>query len=184
MSEPVRTELHVELSKFLSDILRHTPEVGGITLDEEGWADVDELIKNNSKKFTRQILEEIVATDNKRRYTFSEDGTKIRANQGHSINVDLKFEPVKPPKLLYHGTATRFLDSIMSEGLKRMRRLYVHLSERYETAVSVGKRHGTVVVLDVNSEQMDADGIKFYLSKNGVWLTKHVPAKYLKVHEE
>jgi len=182
MSEPNRDAHLTKLSKFLSTILRHRPKAGRISLDEEGWANVEELIKNN-KKFTREILEEIVATDSKGRYTFSDDGTMIRANQGHSVKVDLKFEPAQPPKILYHGTATRFLDSIMSEGLKRMKRLHVHLSEHYETAINVGKRHGTVVVLDVNSEQMEADGIKFYLSKNGVWLTDHVPVKYLKVHE-
>ena len=182
MSEANQAAQRTKLSKFLSLVLRHKPEAAHITLDAEGWADVDELIKNNQPRFTKEILEEIVATDNKNRYSFSEDGKKIRANQGHSVHIDLKLEPMTPPKVLYHGTATRFLKSIMSEGLKPMSRIQVHLSELYETAVSVGKRHGKVVVLDVDAEQMAADGILFYCSKNGVWLTDNVPAKYLKVH--
>ncbi len=127
------------------------------------------------------ILEEIVRTDNKQRYSFNEDKTLIRANQGHSIPVDVELEEKQPPQYLYHGTAERFLDSIMSDGLKPMSRLYVHLSQDKETAVKVGKRHGSPVVLKIKAEEMWKDGIKFYLSQNGVWLTKYVDNKYIVV---
>ena len=176
-----------QLSKFLAKVLRHNPEAAGVTLDEEGWCSVDELIKGTKKqrnRFTKENLEEIVATDEKGRYAFNEDHTKIRANQGHSVHVDLKLEPKEPPAVLYHGTATRFLDSIMKDGLKPMSRLQVHLSTTYETAVNVGKRHGKVVVLDVDSAKMHEDGIEFFCSDNGVWLTNFVDPKYLKVHEQ
>ena len=183
---PRNTHL-IQLSKFLALVLRHKPEKANLTLDEEGWCHVDELInntKNTRNEFTMALLEQIVSTDDKNRYSFNEDKTKIRANQGHSVQVDLKLEPIDPPPILYHGTATRFLDSIMTEGLKPMNRLQVHLSAKYETAVSVGKRHGKVAVLDVDSTQMHADGILFYCSQNGVWLTDTVPPQYLKLHTD
>lgn len=125
------------------------------------------------------MLEEIVRTDNKQRYRFNEDKTLIRANQGHSITVDVELEEQEPPEFLYHGTAERFLKSIMEEGLKPMSRLYVHLSKDQETAEKVGKRHGKPVVLKVHSGQMNRDGCSFYLSENSVWLTKRVDVKYI-----
>lgn len=171
-----------KLSVFISLILRHKPETIGIQLDEHGWANVDELIEginNSGRKIDMEILEEIVRTDNKQRYSFNEDKTLIRANQGHSIPVDVELKEQQPPQILYHGTASRFLNSIMQDGLKPMSRLYVHLSSDMETAMKVGKRHGEPVVLKINSEEMCNDGIKFYLSENGVWLTKSVDMKYI-----
>lgn len=173
-----------KLSVFISLVLRHKPEAAGICLDEHGWADVDELLKginNTGRTIDMDILEEIVRTDNKQRYSFNEDKTLIRANQGHSIPVDVELEEKKPPQYLFHGTAERFLDAVMTEGLKPMSRLYVHLSMDKETAVKVGKRHGKPVVLKIRAEEMYNDGSKFYLSANGVWLTKAVDRKYIDV---
>lgn len=173
-----------KLSVFISLVLRHKPEAAGICLDEHGWADVDELLKginDTGRTIDMDILEEIVRTDNKQRYSFNEDKTLIRANQGHSIPVDVELEEKKPPQYLFHGTAERFLDAVMTEGLKPMSRLYVHLSMDKETAVKVGKRHGKPVVLKIRAEEMYNDGSKFYLSANGVWLTKAVDRKYIDV---
>lgn len=173
-----------KMSVFLSLVLRHQPDAAGITLDEHGWADVEELIEGFQKTgrpLDLEMLKEIVRTDEKGRYRMSEDGTLIRANQGHSIPVDVELKETKPPKVLYHGTAERFLPSIMTQGLKSMSRLYVHLSGDYETAVKVGKRHGKPVVLKVNAREMEMAGIAFYLSDNGVWLAKHVEMKYLSI---
>lgn len=171
------------LSIFISLVLRHEPEAAGITLDEHGWAEVDELISginSTGRKIDMDILEEIVRTDSKQRYSFNDDKTLIRANQGHSIPVDVELEERTPPEFLYHGTASRFLDSIMQEGLKPMSRLYVHLSKDQETAATVGRRHGKPVVLKIGSGEMHKDGIPFYLSQNGVWLTKFVDQKYIR----
>ena len=158
------------------------PEVIGITIDEHGWANVEELIQGIAKNnlgFNKEFLEEIVRTDNKQRYSFNDDKTLIRANQGHSIPVDVELEEKEPPKILYHGTGEKYIASIDQNGLIPKSRLYVHLSKDVETAKAVGKRHGKEVVYSINSEQMYKDGYKFYLSKNGVWLTKRVPVKYL-----
>ena len=171
-----------KLSVFISLVLRHKPEAAGIRLDEHGWANVEELlegINNTGRQINMDILEEIVRTDSKQRYSFNSNKTLIRANQGHSIPVDVELEERQPPQYLYHGTAERFLDAIMAEGLKPMSRLYVHLSKDEETAVKVGKRHGSPVVLKVRAEEMYHDGNKFYLSQNGVWLTKYVDRKYI-----
>ena len=171
-----------KLSVFISLILRHKPDAADIQLDEHGWANVDELINginNTGRNINMDILEEIIRTDNKQRYSFNDDKTLIRANQGHSIPVDVELEEKQPPKYLYHGTADRFLDSIMTDGLKPMSRLYVHLSKDEETAMKVGKRHGKPIVLKIKSEEMYNDGIKFYLSQNSVWLTKYVDMKYI-----
>lgn len=169
-------------SRFISMVLRHKPEEIGISLDEHGWAGVQELIKGVAKRYSlnRETLEAIVASDEKQRYAFNEDHTLIRANQGHSIPVDVELEEVQPPESLYHGTGEKFLERIMAQGLLPKSRLYVHLSSDDETARTVGARHGKPIVLKVMSGQMHQDGIKFYLSKNGVWLTKYVPEKYLK----
>ena len=171
-----------KLSVFISLVLRHKPEAAGISLDEHGWANVEELlegINNTGRQINMDILEEIVRTDSKQRYSFNSNKTLIRANQGHSVPVDVELEERQPPQYLYHGTAERFLDAIMAEGLKPMSRLYVHLSKDEETAVKVGKRHGSPVVLKVRAEEMYHDGNKFYLSQNGVWLTKYVDRKYI-----
>ena len=170
-----------ETSKFISLILRHKPDVIGITLDEHGWANVDELIAGVSKThpLNMSILEQIVAEDEKQRYSFNEDKTLIRANQGHSIPVDVELEQKEPPEILFHGTGEKYVDSISKEGLIPKSRLYVHLSADEETAVKVGQRHGKPVIFKVKSGEMHRDGFKFYCSVNGVWLTKSVPAEYL-----
>lgn len=169
-------------SKYLSLILRHKPETIGITLDEHGWANVDELIAGIAKthRCSMDILEEIVRTDEKQRYSFNEDKTLIRANQGHSIPVDVELEEVMPPAELWHGTGEKYTESIDKQGLIPKSRLYVHLSGDEDTAVRVGRRHGKPVLYIVKSGEMYRDGFRFYLSKNGVWLTKEVPVKYLK----
>ncbi len=171
-----------EASKFMSLILRHKPEAIGIRLDEHGWAKVDELIAGIAKtrKFNMEMLEEIVRTDEKQRYSFSEDKKRIRANQGHSVPVDVELEEAEPPEELWHGTGEKYESSIDAQGLIPKSRLYVHLSKDRETAVKVGQRHGKPVLYIVRSGEMRRDGYRFYLSKNGVWLTKKVPAKYLK----
>lgn len=171
-----------KLSVFISLILRHKPEAAGIVLDEHGWANVDELlagINNTGRSIDMEILERIVQTDQKGRYSFNEDKTLIRANQGHSISVDVELEEQKPPETLYHGTAAQFVDNIMQQGLKPMSRLYVHLSKDVETAVKVGNRHGNPVVLKIDAKKMYEDGEKFYFSANGVWLVKYVAKKYI-----
>lgn len=170
-----------DTSKFMSLILRHKPETIGISLDEHGWADVNELIAGIAKTndFNRDILEEIVRTDEKQRYSFNEDKSLIKANQGHSIPVDVELDEVEPPDMLWHGTGEKFVASINELGLIPKSRLYVHLSKDSDTAVKVGKRHGKPVLYIVKAAEMYKDGYKFYLSKNGVWLTKKVPVKYL-----
>jgi len=168
-------------SKFISLILRHKPETIGITLDEHGWANVAELIERigKTRPFDMEMLEEIVRTDKKQRYSFSDDKTLIRANQGHSIPVDVELPVTEPPEHLYHGTGQKYVESIDRTGLLPKSRLYVHLSADTETAVKVGRRHGKTVVYRVLSGQMQKDGYVFYRSVNGVWLTKEVPVKYL-----
>jgi len=171
----------IKIGKYMCLILRHKPEIIGIELDKNGWANIDELINGVKKKypdFNREGLEYIVKTDNKQRYSLSDDKSKIRARQGHSIDVDVELNELTPPELLYHGTAERFLESIMKEGLVPKSRLYVHLSKDVETAEKVGKRHGKPAVLKIETGKMAEDGFKFYLSENGVWLTKAVPPKY------
>ena len=169
-------------SKFISLILRHKPEAIGIALDEHGWANVDELIEGirRTRPFSMEMLEEIVRTDSKQRYSFNEDRTLIRANQGHSIPVDVELERKTPPRVLYHGTGEKYTASIDAQGLLPGSRLYVHLSPDEATAVNVGRRHGRPVVYEVLAEEMERDGMAFYLSVNGVWLTKNVPVKYLR----
>ena len=171
-----------EISKLISLVLRHQPEALGLTMDAHGWVSTQELIEklNSRQAFDMAMLEEIVRTDSKQRYSFNADRTCIRANQGHSIPVDLELLPQEPPKTLYHGTATRFAASIEQEGLKPMQRQYVHLSADVRTAVAVGRRHGTPLVYTVDAEAMRQAGYLFYRSENGVWLTAAVPPAYLK----
>ena len=168
-------------SRYMSLILRHKPEVIGIQLDEHGWANVEELIAGIAKtqEFNRDILELIVRTDEKQRYSFNEDGTLIRANQGHSIPVDVELKEMPPPETLGHGTGEKYVASIDQQGLNPRTRLYVHLSKDRETAKKVGQRHGKPVLYLVKAEEMYNDGYRFYRSENGVWLTKEVPVKYL-----
>lgn len=171
-----------DISRYISLILRHKPEVIGITLDKHGWADVEQLIQGVSKRnksFNMDMLEEIVRIDNKGRYSFNEDKKLIRANQGHTINVDVELEEKTPPDALWHGTGEKYVSSIDIIGLIPKQRLYVHLSKDIDTATAVGSRHGKPVIYKVLSGQMVADGYVFYISKNGVWLTKEVPVKYL-----
>ena len=165
-------------SRFLSLILRHKPEEIGISLDKNGWANVKELLQK--AKMSMEDLEEIVETNNKKRFEFNDLGTKIRASQGHSIDVDLGDESKEPPEILYHGTATKNLDSIFKEGLKRMNRHAVHLSHDIETAKAVGMRHGKPIIIHVMAKKMYDKGFKFYLTKNNVWYTEEVPRHYLK----
>lgn len=169
------------ISKYISLILRHKPEVIGITLDEHGWADVGDLITGVSKThpLTKDDLEEIVRTDEKQRYAFNEDHTLIRANQGHSVQVDVELRQQTPPVYLYHGTGEKFAASIEQQGLLPKSRLYVHLSSDADTALTVGRRHGKPVLYRVSAGQMAVDGYAFFLSENGVWLTKCVPTVYL-----
>lgn len=173
----------VRHSRFLSLILRHKPQTIGLTLDGEGWADVDELIEKavaHGRRIDKGQLREIVASNDKKRFAFSDDARRIRAVQGHSVNVDLGLEPQTPPSVLYHGTATRFLSSIFTQGLIRGSRRHVHLSADMATAVRVGSRHGKPVVLELDTAAMVAAGHVFFRSENGVWLTEQVPPDFLK----
>lgn len=177
-----RQEL-LRTSRFISLVLRHRPQAAGITLDGHGWADVGELIAGvnatGRHRLDMATLEEIVATDEKQRYSFSDDHTRIRANQGHSVPVDVDLQEAMPPDVLFHGTAERFCASIEREGLLPQGRLYVHLSTNVPTAMKVGSRHGRPVVYEVECRSMLLDGFRFFLSANGVWLAKSVPARYL-----
>lgn len=170
-------------SKFLSYVLRHQPEAIGITLNIEGWVDINKLIlqaNQHGQSMTRELIEEVVKTSDKKRFTISDDGLKIRAAQGHSTQqVKINHIEQVPPKFLYHGTATRFIDSIKEKGLIASDRHYVHLSIDEQTANTVGKRHGKPIVLKVKSLLMYQQGFKFYLADNGVWLTGTVPNTFL-----
>lgn len=173
----------IKTGRFISLVLRHHPEAAGITLDEHGYADVDELIKGVANKFpgfTKDDLDRIVRENNKQRYSYNEDKSMIRANQGHSVTyVDVELEKKTPPSVLFHGTAETSLPGIMKEGLKPMSRQYVHLSADTVTAEKVGKRHGKPVILKINTEKMWQDGFEFFISANGVWQIKAVPAEYI-----
>ncbi len=171
------------ISKFLSLILRHKPETINIELDENGWADVKTLIVQSNLQgveFDLELLKHVVETNSKKRFAFNETFDKIRASQGHSIDIELGYENQKPPQILYHGTSEKSVQSIRNQGLEKKNRQHVHLSKDRETAINVGKRHGKPFVFEVLAEQMYDDNFKFYISENGVWLTDNVPAKYLK----
>jgi putative RNA 2'-phosphotransferase len=170
------------ISKFLSLVLRHQPEVIGIELDDAGWVDVSTLLQATSahrQQLSRAELEEVVATSDKQRFAFSEDGLRIRASQGHSVDVDLGYSPAEPPAELYHGTVDKFIASIRLSGLVKGQRHHVHLSADVETATKVGKRRGNPVLLVVRSREMQAAKIPFFLSANGVWLTEHVAPQFI-----
>jgi putative RNA 2'-phosphotransferase len=179
MSKQSHDPFH-QASKFLSLILRHDPAAGGVTLDAQGWVSVDDLLAGMStagSPLTLDELHHIVDTDNKGRYSIVSG--MIRANQGHSIDVDLGLVPQTPPAELFHGTAQRFLESILASGLLPGQRQYVHLSSDKNTAITVGQRHGTPVVLRIDAARMQADGVEFLVSENGVWLTSAVRPEYL-----
>ncbi|MGG4607582.1 RNA 2'-phosphotransferase [Providencia sp. Me31A] len=174
----------VKISKFLSYILRHKPESIALKLNQDGWVEIETLLaqaNQHGKKLTRAVLEHIVATNDKKRFTISRDGTMIRAAQGHSSQqVNLDYSQQVPPEFLYHGTATRFLDSINQQGLIPGTRHHVHLSDDQKTAAKVGARHGKPVVLIIEAQKMAELGYHFYLSDNQVWLTKDVPIEFIK----
>ncbi len=173
-----------KISKLLSLVLRHKPEAIGVKLDNEGWIETDKLLaalEKNGQPISLNELKEVVKNNDKKRFIL-ENG-RIRANQGHSIKVDLGLKPQTPPENLYHGTATRFLESILQSGLEKRNRQHVHLSSDQETATKVGSRHGKPVILKIQSGQMSAAGQHFYLSKNNVWLTDKVSTKFIEVLE-
>jgi len=180
MAERDKKEM-TTLSKFISLILRHKPWAVGIELDRHGWARVDELIAgiNKTRHIDMAMLEEIVDTDEKMRYSFNEDKTLIRANQGHSVYVDVELTQTEPPEVLYHGTGEKYAEAIDVQGLVHGQRLYVHLSGDRATAEKVGRRHGRLALYLVRAGEMARDGYVFYRAVNGVWLTKYVPAAYL-----
>ncbi len=172
----------ITVSKTLSLVLRHQPQSIGIALDENGWIPVDTLLTALNKrghKVSLEELQEVVQSNDKQRFRFSEDGLKIRANQGHSVSVDLELVPVEPPLYLYHGTATRFLAGIQEAGLIKQSRQHVHLAADKETARKVGSRHGLPTILTIRSGDMYQNGFIFYQSDNGVWLTNTVPVTYI-----
>jgi len=172
----------VQLSKFLSSVLRHKPDAIGLALDPQGWASVDELIAKSNATGTRFSLADllhVVETSDKKRFSLSVDGQRIRAAQGHSVAVELGISPQEPPSVLYHGTATRFVESILSEGLKPQDRQHVHLSIDEANAQRVGQRHGKPLILKIEALRMHAKGFKFFLADNGVWLTDQVPPEFL-----
>ena len=172
------------VSKFLSLLLRHKPETVGLTLDANGWTSVVELIEKvnaytKNKLFTMSVLEEVVAENDKKRFSFNNDKSMIRAAQGHSVAIDIAVAAVVPPDVLYHGTASTNVESIMKQGLVKGKRQHVHLSKDEETATKVGTRHGKPIIFSIKTLPMQADGVLFYLADNGVWLVDEVAAKYL-----
>jgi putative RNA 2'-phosphotransferase len=177
----------VTASKFLSKHLRHDPAALGLTLADGGWVDVQTLLDACARHgfpITREQLDEIVRTSDKKRFAFDETGLRIRANQGHSTPVDLQLQPIEPPAVLYHGSACKNEAAILGFGLLKMKRHHVHLSLDVASALKVGARHGTPVLFAINSAAMHAQGFVFYCSANGVWLTDHVPPQFLRVLEE
>lgn len=183
----VNEKQQTHISKFLSLVLRHKPETIGIQLDQNGWIDISELIEKSNKygvQFDRETLNHIVATNLKQRFAFNDKLDKIRASQGHSIEIELGYTNQKPPEILFHGTSEKSVQSILDKGLERQNRQHVHLSSDIETAVKVGQRHGKPFVFLVLAEQMHNDNFQFFISDNGVWLTNNVPTKYLKKRDD
>jgi putative RNA 2'-phosphotransferase len=180
------SDRHKQTSKFLSLVLRHEPHSIGIQLDEAGWVSVSDLLdglRRAGHSLTQDELKEIVRTSDKQRFALSDDGIRIRANQGHSVTVELGYEPATPPEVLYHGTAEKNLASIREQGLHKASRHHLHLSERTDTAAAVGQRHGKLVILEVRSGDMHRAGFAFFKTPNNVWLTDHVPREFLVMPE-
>lgn len=174
------------ISRFMSLVLRHQPDKIGLTLDAQGWTSVEELIEKMQKageNLNHGILEEVVANNNKKRFAFNEDKTRIRASQGHTIEIELGYEPKEPPEILYHGTAFKNIASILQKGILKGDRHHIHLSKDEETAMNVGNRHGKPVLLIIKAQRMFKDDIPFYCSENGVWLTEYIHPKYFSVKE-
>lgn len=174
-------------SKFMSLVLRHNPSIIDATLDENGWLSVNALLEGMNRKgitIDKDLLEQLVRENDKKRFAFNEDQTKIRANQGHSVVVDVQLSVQTPPDILYHGTVEKFIDSIFEQGIQSMNRQHVHLSADIETAKNVGARRGKPVVLEINAAEMSKAGIPFYLSENGVWLTDEVNTVYISIHNQ
>ena len=173
-----------EKSKFVSYVLRHKPEDIGLDLDSSGWAEVDELIRKaneHGRPLCREDLHPLLHEADKKRFALSDDGKRIRAIHGHSVkHVDMGYTPQEPPDILYHGTATRFLDSINENGIRSVERQYVHVSATREKALEVGKRHGKAILLEINAKRLHAEGHPFYLSENGIWLTTDIPVGYFR----
>jgi putative RNA 2'-phosphotransferase len=178
----MNTKHRTHISKFLSLVLRHEPEAIGLTIDPSGWTSVDHLLARcnaTGTKISLEELREVVSTSEKKRFAFSEDGTQIRASQGHTVLVELGYPPATPPEILYHGTAEQFLGSIRTGGLIKGERHHVHLSADAQTARTVGERRGASVVLTIRSGEMWRQGLLFFVSENHVWLTDHVPPQYI-----
>lgn len=174
------------ISRFMSLVLRHQPEKIGLDLDAQGWASVEELIEKMQKagkNLNHTILEEVVTNNNKKRFAFNEDKSRIRASQGHTIEIELGYEPKEPPEILYHGTAFKNIASILQKGILKGDRHHIHLSKDVETAMSVGTRHGKPILLIIKAQRMFNDGIPFFCSENGVWLTEYIHPKYFSVQE-
>lgn len=171
-----------KVSKSLSYVLRHQPDSVGLELEEGGWVEVHQLVeafRQHGKTLSPELLHEVVRDNDKQRFEFSEDRERIRARQGHSVDVDLGYEPATPPDTLFHGTATRSLDSIFETGLNKGNRHHVHLSTNRQTMLQVGQRHGKAIVLAIDAARMFADGYQFFVTGNQVWLTDHVPPQYI-----
>jgi putative RNA 2'-phosphotransferase len=183
---PMNQDQSIRRSKFLSLVLRHEPQAARVTLDSAGWVPVDELLEGCAKAgmaLTRAELDHLVATNPKRRFEYNDDCTRIRASQGHSVEVDLQYAPAVPPDVLYHGTATRFLESIRAQGLSKMQRHHVHLADETTTTLQVGARHGKPVLLHIQAGAMHHAGHAFFHATNGVWLVDHVPAEFIQIIE-
>ena len=182
----IETNENNKISKFLSLILRHSPEKIGLELDSAGWTNVDDLLtkmNSNGQSINFDILQFIVETNKKKRFGFNSDKTQIRANQGHSIKIEHGFKSIIPPEILYHGTGEKSIESILKTGIEKRNRHHVHLSADKETALKVGQRHGKPVILEVQSLEMKENGYEFYLSENNVWLTDFVPTKFIKTEK-
>lgn len=175
---------HTKNSKFLSLVLRHQPDKIGLSLDENGWAKVEDLLEKLPFELDFDSLKYIVDSSDKQRFAFSDDFTMIRANQGHSITVDLQLIAIQPPEILYHGTPVQNIASIKGQGLHKGQRHHVHLSADIETAARVGNRRGKAVVLKVKAGEMHRQGVEFYISNNRVWLTDAVPAEFIVFEEK
>lgn len=179
-----KQEIHI--SKFLSLVLRHKPETIGIQLDQNGWVDIVELIEKSNKygiQFDREILNYIVVNNSKKRFAFNDVLDKIRASQGHSVDIELGYKNQEPPEILFHGTNEKSVQSILEKGIEKRNRQQVHLSSDLETAIMVGKRHGSPIVFSILASEMYKENYEFFISENGVWLTEYVPSKYLKIKE-